>query len=289
MLHEQRFFFLASKSIVFTLSCVYGRSLFTGYLTNVINPTDTAMRATGVEPKYHWASASEMRWRSWYQWRQFQAVRGEPYKAMSYDFLRENLRKAASGADISLRAVSTHAFRKAAAQKGKESGVPVANNLCHGMWNLGDANGAYDGLIPSAPMMTVLSGRSADCLSPVTPRLSVEVADALQRTICPWLADEEATYTERVARVYRCQDQALLDFFSLIRMERAVFSRPGRRASLPPACPPTQRSSATRCSTTKISATCARRWPRSWAMAAVPWRRLSHRYFHCYRTPSRWR
>jgi len=39
MLHEQRFFFLASKAILFTLSSVYGRSLFTGYLTNVINPT----------------------------------------------------------------------------------------------------------------------------------------------------------------------------------------------------------------------------------------------------------
>ena len=39
MLHERRFFFLASKAIVFTLSCVYGRSLFTGYLTNVINTT----------------------------------------------------------------------------------------------------------------------------------------------------------------------------------------------------------------------------------------------------------
>jgi len=39
MLHERKFFFLASKAIVFTLSCVYGRSLFTGYLTNVINPT----------------------------------------------------------------------------------------------------------------------------------------------------------------------------------------------------------------------------------------------------------
>jgi len=39
MLHEQRFFFLASKAIVFALSCVYGRLLFTGYLTNVINPT----------------------------------------------------------------------------------------------------------------------------------------------------------------------------------------------------------------------------------------------------------
>jgi len=39
MLHEQRFFFLASKVIAFALSCVYGRSPFTGYLTNVIHPT----------------------------------------------------------------------------------------------------------------------------------------------------------------------------------------------------------------------------------------------------------
>jgi len=39
MLHEQRFFFLASEAIAFALSRVYGRSPFTGYLTNVINPT----------------------------------------------------------------------------------------------------------------------------------------------------------------------------------------------------------------------------------------------------------
>jgi len=39
MLHERRFFFLASQAIVFILSCVYGRSLFAGYLTNVMNPT----------------------------------------------------------------------------------------------------------------------------------------------------------------------------------------------------------------------------------------------------------
>jgi len=38
MLHEQSFFFLASKAIVLALSCVYGRSLFTGYLTDVIYP-----------------------------------------------------------------------------------------------------------------------------------------------------------------------------------------------------------------------------------------------------------
>ena len=40
MLHEQMFFFLASKAIVFALSRVYGRSLLTGYLTHVINLTE---------------------------------------------------------------------------------------------------------------------------------------------------------------------------------------------------------------------------------------------------------
>ena len=39
MLHEQRFFFHASKAIAFALSRVYGRLPFTGYLTNVIHPT----------------------------------------------------------------------------------------------------------------------------------------------------------------------------------------------------------------------------------------------------------
>jgi len=52
MLHERRFFFLASKAIVFTLSCVYGRSLFTGYLTNVINPTVRVLKM--------------VMWRSWF-------------------------------------------------------------------------------------------------------------------------------------------------------------------------------------------------------------------------------
>jgi len=102
------------------------------------------------------------------------------FKALSYEFHRDNLRKPAGAAGINPKAVSTHAFRKAAAQKRKKSGVAVADNLCHGMWNLGAANGAYDGLIPNAPMMTALSGRSVDCPSPVTPRLSVEVPELLQ-------------------------------------------------------------------------------------------------------------
>jgi len=142
---------------------------------------------------------------------------------MSSGYHRDNLRKAAGGADINLRVVSTHAFRREAAQKDKESGVPVADNLFHAMWNLGAANGAYDGLIPNAPMMTALSGRSSDCSSPVTPRLSVEVPASLQCTIRPWLDSDEAKYAARVTRDYRCQDQALIDFFSLVRVARSVF------------------------------------------------------------------
>jgi len=72
-----------------------------------------------VEPKYWWASASEMGIPPWYNWRQFQSMRGGPFKAVSYDFHRHNLRKAVGGAGINLKALSTHAFRKAAAQNGK--------------------------------------------------------------------------------------------------------------------------------------------------------------------------
>jgi len=39
MLHKQRFFFLASWAIAIAVSCVYGQSLLTGWLTTVINTT----------------------------------------------------------------------------------------------------------------------------------------------------------------------------------------------------------------------------------------------------------
>jgi len=71
-------------------------------------------------------------------------------------------------------------------------------------------------------MMTALSGRSAECPSPVTPRLSVEVPEHLQSTICPWLAAKEAAHTARVTRDPRFQDHALLDLLSLIRKTRSV-------------------------------------------------------------------
>jgi len=83
---------------------------------------------------------------------------GWTIKVMPYDFHCDNLREAAGAVGINLKARGIHAFRKAAAQKGKESGVAVTDDLCHGMWNLGAANCAYGGLSFSAPMMTALSG-----------------------------------------------------------------------------------------------------------------------------------
>jgi len=252
------------------------------------HPTDVENWETGVEPKYWWASASAIGIRPWYNWRQFQSMRGRPFKATSSDFHRDNLRKAAGGAGINLKALSTHAFLEAAAQKRKESGVAVADNLCHGMWNLGAANGAYHGLIPNTPMVTALSGRSADCPSPATPRLSVKVHDELQSTICPWLADEEAAYTARLTRDTRCQDQAVVDFFSIIRKTRSVFFRPGRCTSSKPACPRVPRSSATLCAIMTTCRPCARRWRRCWPTAAAPSRRPSRRSCRSCLTPSRW-
>ena len=64
MLHEQRFVFLASKAIVFALSCVYGLSLYTVYLTNVINPTPppTTLRATR---RYKSSRRAGKNWPKW--------------------------------------------------------------------------------------------------------------------------------------------------------------------------------------------------------------------------------
>jgi len=97
------------------------------------DPTDVETRATGVEPRYWWSSALEKCICPWYNWWKFQSMRGGPSKAMSYDFNRDNLREAAGAAGINLKAVGTHAYHEPAAQRGKESAVGLADNLCHGL------------------------------------------------------------------------------------------------------------------------------------------------------------
>jgi len=207
---------------------------------------------------------------------------------MSYDFHRANLRKMAGRADINLRAVSAHAFRTAAPHKCKKSGGRLADNLCYAMWNLQAANGTNDGLIPIAPMMTALPGRSADCSTPC------------RRACLSWCQMRYSAPSARFSPTRRPSTPSSwhgttgaktrpCSICSLSSTWRArLFSRPRWRTSSQPACPPTSIYSATPFSTT-ISAALAIRWNSSWAMAAAPWRRLSRRYCHSYHTPSGWR
>ena len=61
MLHKQRFFFLASKAIVFAVSRVYGWSLLTGYLTNVTNPTFGGAAGDTLAHRVHLHAVPESR------------------------------------------------------------------------------------------------------------------------------------------------------------------------------------------------------------------------------------
>jgi len=187
------------------------------------NPADAELLLAGVDPVFYWAAGSHMGFRQWYCWRQFPAVRGGLFKEMPYEYHLSQLKKAWRGGGLPGEARSTHAFRRAAAQRGKEAGVSLADNLLHGMWEKGAANGVYDGLIPNVPIMFALSGRAPDCQSPITPRLTVAVPVVLQRTLCPWLEREEEAYTTRVGADPKCYDKALLDFFGLARWARSIF------------------------------------------------------------------
>jgi len=84
------------------------------------NAADVKIRAKGVDPKYCWSSASEMGIRHRYNWRKLRSMCGGTIKVMPYDFHCDNLREAAGAMGINLKARGIHAFRMAAAQKGKE-------------------------------------------------------------------------------------------------------------------------------------------------------------------------
>ena len=186
------------------------------------NPADAELLLAGVDPAFYWAAGTEMGFRQWYCWRQFPEVRAGLFKEMPYEYHLHNLKKAWRGGGLPGEARSTHAFRRAAAQRGKEAGVSLAETLLHGMWEKGAANGVCDGLIPNVPIMVALCGQAPDFLSPITPRLTVAVPIVLQRTLCPWLEREEEVYTTRVGAGPNCYDKALLDFFDLARWARSI-------------------------------------------------------------------
>jgi len=59
-----------------------GRDLLTPPVSFKPNfdPTNKELRSVGVDPAFYWASGSHLRFRKWYCWRQFPAVRGGLFK-----------------------------------------------------------------------------------------------------------------------------------------------------------------------------------------------------------------
>jgi len=124
---------------------------------------------------------------------------------------------------VSRTAAKTHLGRQAAAQKGKEAGVSESDIKKHGIWNQGVARGAYEAAIPNRDAIVALSSRPLSTTSPTTPRYKVPVPLALQATMCPWLEAEEKAYHERLAADKYCIDEALVNFFGLMRWARSAF------------------------------------------------------------------
>jgi len=90
------------------------------------------------------------------------------------------------------------------------------------LWSAMIGGGTYEAAIPNPAMASALSGRPADCPSSYTPRLNVSVPQALQDALCPWLKDAEKALGERVSWDHRAKEEALRDFFSLVRWCRSV-------------------------------------------------------------------
>ena len=124
---------------------------------------------------------------------------------------------------MSRTAAKTHLGRQAAAQKGKEAGVSESDIKKHGIWNQGVARGAYEAAIPNRDAIVALSSRPLSTTSPTTPRYKVPVPLALQATMCPWLEAEEKAYHERLAADKYCIDEALVNFFGLMRWARCAY------------------------------------------------------------------
>ena len=253
-------------------------------------PTDEELRAAGVDLTFYWEAGCHLGFRQWYCWRLFPVVRGGLFKEMPYAYHLCQLKEAWRDGGLPGEAGSTYAFRRAAAQRGKEAGVSLSDNLLHGMWKKGTANGVYDGIILNVPMMAALSGRAPDCQSLVTPRLTVAVPVALQRTLCSWLEREEESCAARVVANANCYEKALLDFFGIVRSARFVCfqTRAARTATSSMQSVP---FSATLCWIRTNSALSSRRWRSLWPTPAWPWRRRSLRFCQPCPVPSRfpWR
>jgi len=156
-------------------------------LSPVFNPTDAELRAGGVTPALYRAADQPYCYRLWYRVPLWPSARGSLFQQINPAYHHKKQRGVLLQCGVSNNAAKTHLGRRAAAQKGKETGVPENDIKKQGIWNPGLARGAYDAAIPNRDAIVALSSRPLSTTCPTTPRLQVPVPSDLQATLCPWL------------------------------------------------------------------------------------------------------
>lgn len=205
----------------------------------LFEPDDDQLLEAGVRPVHFREAGKTIGFWEWYRCLVFPGPNGGARKPMSYRYHNDNLKRVMMAAGVPDWAAKTHLCRRAAAQAGKERGAAESDVLDHGIWQVGPGGGVYEAPIPNRAMLLSLSGRGLDCRTPVTPRMQVAVPEELQKLYCPWLEAAEAELSARVAADARSQDQALRDFFRLVRLFRSVFFQSWAARLATASAPPT--------------------------------------------------
>ena len=192
-------------------------------LSRVFDPTDDELRVGGVTPALYRAADQTCGSPPWYRVPLWPSARGCLFQQIKIAFIQQNQRDVLLQCSVSNNAAKTHLGRRAAAQKGKEAGVSENDIKKQGTWNPGLTRSAYDAAIPNRDVILALSSRPLSTTCPTSPRLQVPVPPDLQATLFPWLESEEKAYEERLAADELCVDEALVNFFRLIRWARSAF------------------------------------------------------------------
>lgn len=194
-----------------------------GSFTPVFKPNDDQLLAAGVRPIHFREAGTGSGWRQWYCWLFVPAPNGGLLKAMTYRYHNDSLGPLLAAQGVPDWAAKTHILRKGPAQAGKQRGATESDIREQGIWAPGIGGGGYDNTLPNPGMTRALSGRPADCTAPATPRLGVPVPQVLLDLFAPWVDREEQALAEREAADPRAADEALKDFFKLVRWLTPVY------------------------------------------------------------------
>jgi len=189
----------------------------------VFTPNDEALVAAGVRPAHFREAGTDVGFCEWQRCLVVPGSDGDQTKAMSYRYHNDRLGKVLMAQGVPDWAAKTRLGRRAVAQMGKQRGAVESDIKEHGLWSAMIGGGTYEAAIPNRAMANALSGRAASCPSPSTPHLNVSVPQALQDTLCLSLEDAEKALGERISRDHRAKDEALRDFFLLVRWCRSVY------------------------------------------------------------------